>query len=287
MAISFVEVTIEAGQEDLDNLVGILSQLGFEGFWEEGETLRCYIYAHRWNDSLRDEMERVVRLAVPASGPKTPALTVQTLQDRNWNELWEKTIQPIRVTDRIVIAPSWHPVPPEPGQIVLIIDPKMSFGTGYHETTRLTLRLLQRYVAPGMHVLDIGTGTGILAIAALRLGASSAVGVDIDNWSYENARENAERNGVAGTFRVVHGSLSDTGKILFHLIAANIQRDIIEGMIGEMCTRLTPDGTLLISGILLTEKDLVLRSLTAQGLVVHAILEEHEWCAFALRKGTP
>ena len=124
-----------------------------------------------------------------------------SVAEKNWNSAWEETIRPIRVSERIVVAPTWHPFNGGPGDIVLTIDPKMSFGTGYHESTRLLLGLMERHLRIGARVLDAGTGTGILAIAALKLGAASAIAFDIDEWSFVNAVDNTRLNGVAGAPR--------------------------------------------------------------------------------------
>ena len=188
---TFREVSITGEPGLLEHLIGLLSQLGFEGFWEDEGTLRGYISGHRWRPDLQEEIEKLLLLVMRPGSMTRPGLTVRTIEDRNWNEEWERTIRPIRVSDRIVIRPTWQEYRAAPGEIVLIIDPKMSFGTGYHETTRLTLRLMETHLRPGATVLDVGTGTGILAVAAIRLGASHAVATDIDEWSAENARENA------------------------------------------------------------------------------------------------
>ena len=155
MPATYKEVAIQSGEEVLERLVALLSQLGFEGFWEDGDTLKCYVNDQRWSPTLRTEIEEVLQLVHSTSRSPLPALTVTTIENVDWNAQWEKTIRPIRVGRRIVIAPSWHPHTPEPGDLVLTIDPKMSFGTGYHESTRLILRLLENTVKTGDRVLDM------------------------------------------------------------------------------------------------------------------------------------
>ena len=190
MSSSSVEVQIVADEELVDQLVAILSGLGFEGFWEEGSLLRCYIGSARWSPAMHEEVQSVIHRMTRSSSSASPHVVVNTIENRNWNEEWEKTIKPIQVTDRIIIKPTWHEYEAKPGEIVLTIDPKMSFGTGYHETTRLVLRLMEKHVTAGMSLLDVGTGTGVLAIAGIKFGAASAVGIDVDEWSYINALEN-------------------------------------------------------------------------------------------------
>src|SRR5512143_259052 len=218
MAEGFVEVDIAADPTLAENLLAVFSQLGFEGFWEDEGTLRCYISAHRWNPGLLEEIQSTAALVARSSSSPSPLIRIRLLENRNWNEEWEKSIRPIRVTDRIVIRPSWQPFIPLHGDLVLTIDPKMSFGTGYRATTRLVLRLMENAVRPGSTMLDVGTGTGVLAIAGVMLGCESAVACDIDEWSYENARENAGVNGVADRVTLIHGDISLAPRIPFDLV---------------------------------------------------------------------
>ena len=188
MPASHVELAIHSHPSAFDDFIGILAVHGFEGFWEDDATLRAYIPAARWDEARAASVQAALRRSASLRSLAPPVIHAAPVENRNWNEAWEATIRPVRVTGRIVIAPTWHPHTPLPGDIVLTIDPKMSFGTGYHATTRLMLRLIERYVRGGESVLDVGSGTGVLAIAALRLGAFRAIGVDTDEWAFENAR---------------------------------------------------------------------------------------------------
>lgn len=282
MKPSHIEVEISADPALLENLSAILGQLGFEGFWEEAETLRGYISASRWSPRLEEEVRSVTLLIARTSATAAPRIAVREIATQNWNREWEKTIQPIRVTDRIVIAPTWHPVEPEANDIVLTIDPKMSFGTGYHETTRLVLQLLEPRVRTGMTVLDLGTGTGILAIAALRLGAAHATGVDVDEWSYENALENVRLNGVTDRARILQGDLSAVPAGRFDMIFANIQLNVIEPILPDLRERLAPKGSILLSGLLLTDEERISAALVRAGLAAVERRTENEWLALAV-----
>jgi ribosomal protein L11 methyltransferase len=275
----YVEVEITAGQVLAENLIAILSQLGFEGFWEADGILRCYISMNRWSPAFLEEVNSVVSLVARSSDSAAPRIRVQTIEERNWNEEWERTIQPIRITDRIVIAPSWNPVHPKTGDIVLTIDPKMSFGTGYHETTRLMLALLDQVVRPGARLLDVGTGTGVLAIAGIKLGCSRAVGCDTDEWSFENARENAAKNGVTEKVKIIRGSVSDCPPGHFEIVAANIQLTVIMPILHELKSRMTPEGVLLLSGLLLQDEEDITRTLLKHNLSPQKHLIENEWLA--------
>ncbi|MBI4535126.1 MAG: 50S ribosomal protein L11 methyltransferase [Ignavibacteriae bacterium] len=279
MPKSFAEVSINADRVLMDQLIAILSQIGFEGFWEENTALRCYIRSERWSDAMLHEIDTIVRTLTRSSTSTLPRISVRTIEEQNWNEEWEKTITPIHATDRIVITPTWHSYSPSKGEIVLTIDPKMSFGTGYHETTRLILNLLQKHIKPDMDVLDLGTGTGVLAIAAIKLGARTAVGVDNDKWSHENAIENVRQNGVEKQVTIIQGELSDVPAGLFDMIVANIQRNIIERLLDEMRRRAR---IVLLSGLLAAEREDIIRAAGRSNFRLLDEITENEWIAFAL-----
>jgi ribosomal protein L11 methyltransferase len=155
----------------------------------------------------------------------------------------------------------------------------MSFGTGYHETTRLVLRLMERRAPLSGRLLDVGTGTGILAIGGLKLGAGSAIGVDVDDWSYANARENAVLNNVADIFDVRIGDLAAVQESGFDIILANIQLNIITAMLPDLIRKLAPSGILILSGLLLQDEEDIVRALSVCDLHVTENLRENEWLA--------
>jgi len=283
MHTPYVQVEFQTDHELRERLTGVMAQLGFEGFWEEGATLRCFIRSDRWLPSMREEVLSIAQIMAQASSTATPHVSVCTIDDRNWNEEWKKTLTPIRATDRIVIAPSWNTYSPTPDEILLTIDPKMSFGTGYHESTRLALKLVEKHLKPGAHVLDIGTGTGILAIAAIKLGAGSAVGVDTDEWSWANALENARLNDVADRVMVIHGDISAVSSVRFDLIAANIQRNVLERLLGSLRGLLEVSGCAVLSGLLLEDKEPMHASLQENGFECIEEMGENEWVACAAR----
>ncbi|MER3525391.1 MAG: 50S ribosomal protein L11 methyltransferase [Ignavibacteria bacterium] len=276
---TYTEVVITADAALIDHLVALLSQLGFEGFWEDGSTLRCYMHSRRWQEGMLEEVQRVATTVQRSHASPIPSIEVHSVDERNWNEEWEKTIQPIHLTPRIVVAPTWQPYQPSEGELLLTIDPKMSFGTGYHETTRLVLRLLERIITPGCTLLDVGTGTGILAIAAIKLGAARAVGVDNDHWSYENAWENVRLNHVEDRVTIVLGELSSLPQETFDVLAANIQRNVIEPMLPRLRGLLARDGKMILSGLLLEDEEPLTRAIHALEMHVVERLTENEWLA--------
>jgi ribosomal protein L11 methyltransferase len=279
-----IEIAIAATDELRNQLVALLGQLGVEGFWEDDDLLKCYIPERRWSLALQEEIRRTVAAIVRSSTQAVPDIRIHSLPDRNWNEEWEKTIQPLHVTRRIVISPSWHDYKPAAGEIVLTIDPKMSFGTGYHESTRLILGLLEVHIRPGGTVLDVGTGTGVLALAALRLGAASAIAVDIDEWSYANALENAQLNGVSDRLTILHGDITATPLLQHDLVVANIQRSILIPMLAALRSRMKVDGKLLLAGLLTADREPMLAALQEAGFRVCEETRENEWIALAAER---
>jgi ribosomal protein L11 methyltransferase len=273
-----IEVAIHTETPMVDLVVGTLSGLGFDGFWEDSGLLRCYVAASRWNPRLQEDVQRALR-SLFGDRP-LPRVSITTIDPRNWNGEWEKSIQPIRVSDRVVIRPSWHPYDAAPGEIVITIDPKMSFGTGYHESTRIIVRMMERHVRPNDHVLDCGTGTGILAIAAIALGAGSVVGVDTDEWSYDNAMENVLGN-KAENITILHGSIEAVPDDSFDLILANIQRNVIVSLLPGITSHLRHGGVALFSGLLAADGQEVARELTDSGFTVLETAAENGWIGIA------
>ncbi len=286
MSKEYIELQIDGDPLLFDELTAHMIQIGFEGFWEEADSLKCYVNSGSWNDGVLEKVAQIASLVARAHGAPLPKIQTKRLEDKNWNEEWEKTIRPIRVTDRIVIAPTWERYQPTAGEIVLTIDPKMSFGTGYHETTRLILKLLEKHCTMGMTVLDIGTGTGVLAIAAAKLGAQSVIGIDNDEWAFSNALENVALNGVGAQVRILSGNLSVAPDKRFDLIVANIQRNVLLEMLDDMQTHLAIGGLLLLSGLLHSDRDPMLQALHDQHLEMIEELSEGDWIALACRNAS-
>ncbi len=256
-------------------LVAHLAAAGFDAFEETPDGLAAYAPAGGVDRGALAE-------ALAAMGVHGAEET--TIADENWNAKWEATIQPTRVGP-FVVAPTWADLPPDLAALtVLRIDPKMAFGTGYHESTRLALGLIVGRVPAGGRVLDVGAGTGVLALAALKTGAATALGVDIDPWSVENAQENAELNGVADRFENRLGSLDEAPETGFDLVLANILRSILVPMMPGLAARLAPGGALILAGILQTERQTMLDATRDAGLALDAEATENEWWAGAFRR---
>ena len=204
-----------------------------------------------------------------------PAWTVEEVAEQNWVQLTQSQFDPIRVSERLWIVPSWHAAP-DPAAVNLVLDPGMAFGTGSHATTRLCLEWLERNVRSGCSVLDYGCGSGILAIAAARLGAGNVAGVDIDPLAVEAARANAERNGVMATF---HDSAQPvTGA--YDLVVANILSNPLRLLAPAICAHVRRGGRLALSGILREQADEIM-TIYGQWLPMQVADFREDWVCLA------
>jgi ribosomal protein L11 methyltransferase len=219
-----------------------------------------------------DDVAAMLAAAARAAGlAGSPDFAVEPVAEQNWVQLTQAQFDPIRVSGRLWIVPSWHAAP-DPVAISLVLDPGMAFGTGSHPTTRLCLEWLERCVTSGCSVLDYGCGSGILAIAAARLGAGRVAGVDIDPQAVVAARSNAERNGVGALF--ADSALPVAGE--YDLVVANILSNPLRVLAPAICAHVRPGGRLALSGILKEQADEII-GIYAQWLPLHVAGEREDW----------
>lgn len=206
------------------------------------------------------------------------------VNDKDWNENWKKYFKPIEVGSRLAVVPSWEEYDNKDNRTILSIDPGAAFGTGTHATTSLCLALLENYIADGDRMLDIGTGSGILAIASCLLGANSAVGVDIDAQSVKTAKENAEINSISEKCNFFVGDLADkvTGK--YNIVCANIVADVIIKLLPDAKNFMQRDAFLIISGIIDIRRDDILKAVKDNGFIIAEEKNRDNWCAFVLKQ---
>lgn len=204
------------------------------------------------------------------------------VQQEDWQNAWKKYYHAMDIGSRLAIVPGWESY--DTDRIRITMDPGLAFGTGTHETTALCLELLDSLVQGGERVLDVGTGSGILAIAALKLGAREADGVDIDPMCVRTAGENAERNGVDGRFRVLVGDLSDKAEGVYDIITANIVAAAILSLAPAVPALMAPGAKFICSGIIDERKGEVLAGLQASGLCPVEIKEKRGWVCILCEK---
>lgn len=206
-----------------------------------------------------------------------------------WSELWRQGFHTRRISPRILVTPPWEPVDEAPGEAVVVIDPGMAFGTSEHPTTRGCLRLLDPRVEPGRRWVDVGAGSGILAIACAKLGAESVLALELDPWACTAARENADRNGVSGRVRVRARAVNEDfipGEPPFDGLVANIESGILLPLLGGFAQGVRDGGCMILSGILQTEAHRIRAGAEAVGFAFIEADEEGEWWSAAfVRQG--
>ena len=209
-------------------------------------------------------------------------LSTAGVEQEDWQNAWKKYYHAMDIGKRLAIVPGWEEY--QTDRTVITMDPGMAFGTGTHETTSLCLEVLDERVKGGERMLDIGTGSGILAIAALKLGAAEAEGVDIDPMCVRTAGENAERNGVQDRLKVLVGDLSDKATGVYNIITANIVAAAILSLAPHVPALMAPDAVFIASGIIDTRKDEALEGLRAAGLDPIEVHEKRGWVCIVCRK---
>ena len=207
----------------------------------------------------------------------------QNVQEQDWAENWKKYYKPFRAGEKLVIKPSWEPYEEQEGDLVLELDPGMAFGTGTHETTFMCMEQLEKYVTEGCKAIDVGCGSGILGLAAAKLGAKDVLAIDLDELAVKVAKENTEKNGLTDKVRVVHGDLLEKADEMADVIVANIIADVICFLCGPAKKHLLPGGTFICSGIIREREEDVQNALAAAGYTVCNRLAKGEWVCLAAK----
>ena len=260
---------LRAEPEIADILPAFLSEAAFDTFEETSAGLNAYLPASASlpdTEQLLDELRQ--QFAFDWDREFLPA--------QNWNEIWESNFQPVIVEDFCAVRADFHP--PQPGvQHELVINPKMAFGTGHHETTWMCLRALRDLPCRDAKLLDYGCGTGVLAILAARLGAADVEAVDIEEESYRNTLENSVANGVAGQITARCGTLDTVQGSGFDGILANINRNVILDSLPRLAELTKPGGWLLVSGILREDENVVTEAAQQTGFKMQEMSARGNW----------
>lgn len=268
---------LEKGAEEIAHIDLIDEEL----IAKDRETSVIHIYISECDNAAEALEFLKERFTAEGIGYKAEAVGVN---DSEWNENWKKYFHATEIGKKLAVVPSWEKYENKDNRTILHIDPGAAFGTGTHATTSLCLDMLQNYVDCNTKMLDIGCGSGILAVASVLLGAQTAVGVDIDAQSVKTARENAQINGVTDKTEFIVGDLAQkvTGK--YSLVCANIVADVVIRLLRNVKNYMEENGVLIVSGIIdLREKD-VLSAAKHQGFAVTEKRYKDNWCAFALKQ---
>lgn len=207
--------------------------------------------------------------------------------DSEWLYKWQEFFKPTRVGERIVVRPSWEAYDPKPEDLVIEMDPGMAFGSGLHETTSMCIKALEKILADGcggIKILDVGTGTGILAIAGVLLGADEALGIDIDTDAVRVANENIEKNGLADKIIAQYGDLTEGVDYKADILVANLMADLVMRLSPAAAGHLEREGWYVTSGILDIKEETVSRAIREAGFAIEEVLHDGEWCAVIARK---
>ncbi|NJK98579.1 MAG: 50S ribosomal protein L11 methyltransferase [Bacteroidales bacterium] len=277
----YIELSCKLNSDSLEllsaYLITGLSELGFETFDEEESSLKAYIPETGYSQTSLEELIN----EIPDEFGKV-TWEILKIEQKNWNSEWEKHFNPVIIYNTVLIKATFHKNLPEfPYEIV--IDPKMSFGTGHHSTTALMIKTMLSLPFAGTHVLDMGCGTGVLAILAHKLGATNITAIDIDEWAVSNAKENFELNEV-DKFDLLLGGAEIIGNRKFDFILANINRNILINDMTSYATALKQGGVLLISGIYHTDLELVRYEAEQNQLTYKNHLEKKSWIAARFTK---
>lgn len=254
---------------------GVMWELNIDGINEEVNCIK--VFAHTNSNVGKAEIELQLHSLTAENIIRDYSVEENLLPMKNWNEEWEKSIQVIKVTDRIVIKPTFREYETIANEIVITLDPKMSFGTGEHQTTKIVLNFLQKYVTKNISVLDVGSGTAVLAIAAVKLGAANAIAIDTDEWCFINGKENCVLNNLAHKIDVRQCELKSVHEKNFDLIAANIQKNILIEIADDIRERISNNGKLILSGLLITDEAEITDKYYSLGFQLVDKLQLDEW----------
>lgn len=280
----WAEITIDTPREAIDAVGQALYGVGCGGF-EVRETAKPPAVAGYLpvDDRLEDRLTVLQEALAALSGfgitGVSTGLTLKYVEEADWANAWKAFYKPFRVGRRLIVTPPWESPELSPDDIPLVIDPGMAFGTGSHPTTQLCLTALEDSVKPGQSVADIGTGSGILAIAAAKLGALTVSANDNDTLAVKIARENAAANNVSVTVT------EELPLGTYDILVANILADVIIGLAGDLISRLKPNGLLIASGIIDTRETDVQTVLESLSLKHIETRRQGEWVALVFRRG--
>lgn len=272
----YLNIKIAINEENYEFLYAEISELPFAGIEEQTDELVICFEEHNYTD----EIQKIIEEALLKIQPDSKIIEKYSIEDKNWNEEWEKNVPAIEVNERIGIAPTWK-INELNTEIKIAINPKMSFGTGSHTSTRLCCKLMEKTVKKGSFWIDAGTGTGILAILAVLLGAEKCLAFDNNQWSIENSNDNFILNNVDKNIELLDGDIDNLELPEADGIAANLFINLINSSFPTFYKSLkNKEGDLIVSGILSYSIDEVLENAIKNNFDVIEVLIEEEWAGF-------
>lgn len=283
MSDEWIDVSVRSNVNAAE-LLGLLADPFVQGSWQEAGTIHVYWPSQRWSPEQYVRLQQVLQQLEGKEHPG-PEILVQSLPHQDWNRQWAQSVKPIRIGRRIVIRPSWEPVVLQGRDIEIVLDPKQAFGTGHHATTRMLLEWLEGLVHGGEYVLDVGAGSGILAMVAIRLGATSALGVECDPVAVNCARDYAVENGFGSDLEFRRGTLEEVDlhdKLRPDLVLANLDRETLLLLRDKLAQYVSQGARLLLSGILIEQEHEIVEAFSKVGAMLCQRREQEGWVALEL-----
>ncbi|MGL4819226.1 MAG: 50S ribosomal protein L11 methyltransferase, partial [Bacilli bacterium] len=266
---------------------GEIWDLNANDFPTEGVRLKAYFPMEEDFDQQMQALHQAILDLAQYDIPLEPsAWSIAEVNEEDWANAWKKYYHPIQVTERLTIVPSWETYERKTEEeMLLTLDPGMAFGTGSHPTTYMCIEALEQYVKQGDTVIDVGTGSGVLAIAAAFYGATKIYASDLDPVAVESAQENVDRNGVADVVEVTQRNLLDEQNVKVEVVVANILAEVILTFVDEVYATLLPNGVFISSGIIGSKRAMVETRLLEAGFTIDTVYEQKDWVAIVARKG--
>ncbi len=275
----FINITLSILEENFEIAYAVLMNFDFLGMEESLDTIVLSFEEKTWNDEVRNNLISKLTEVLP----KAKIIKEEVLEEKNWLQEWEKAVKPIKISDNIGITPEWKQDEID-SKIKIIINPKMSFGTGEHATTKLMAQFTERVIKPGQIWVDAGTGTGILAILAAKMGAKKIYAFDNDEWSFENAFENAELNKVSEKIDIKLSTIDEYEFPQADVVVANMFLNLIVSSLDKFYKSISErKGKLLISGILIYDREELIEKAQSAGFTLEDEAQEDEWCGFLFK----
>ncbi len=282
--MNFVEVVVKT---DLDSgeLLAMIEGDQVLGAWESDGSVHLFWPEDKWDSATLEDIKK----ALSHTGARNPSsiLAIHSVPDQDWNAKWAASLNPIRLGRRVRIRQSWHDIDSNFSGIELVIDPKRAFGTGYHATTQLVVEWLEEHIRGRERVLDIGTGTGILAMTAIRLGAFQALGIDNDTVAVECAREYCDTNGFGPELQLRVASFEDLDPDRFDVVLANLDIRALPGLCRHIPRFLKSGGAVCLSGMQRQDLDEISEALSREGLYIEAKTEREDWICLSCKSSAP
>ncbi|MGQ9711932.1 MAG: 50S ribosomal protein L11 methyltransferase [Desulfotomaculales bacterium] len=279
--MTWIEVSITVERERADAVANVFFEMGSGVLWEEPAPALITVKGYFPADAGAGRQVAHLRRSVAAVVGSEPSVRVTQVREEDWAHAWRRHYHPFRVCRRLVIRPPWEEYPGFPDDLVIALDPGMAFGCGTHPTTQMCLAMLEEAVRPGMRVCDVGTGSGVLAIAAALLGAGRVQAVDNDPTAVRVARKNVEANGLAGKVDVRQGYLLDAIEGPLDLVVANITADVVWRLVPAAARVLAPGGVFIAGGIIRDRMPEVVEAVAGAGWRRLRTEERGEWAMLA------